>query len=134
MNFLQEWESQHRKNILEELKAAKIEILVENISEIIEETSFMVRSKKYPEKCPYYQQEKTCHPEIKDLSCFLCACPNYESHKLVGGCKINSRKGRFHSHQNLPDGKVWDCSYCNINHHPEEVRKYLIEHIRGFQS
>jgi Zn-finger protein len=134
MNYLEEWEILHRKTILEELNQAKIELIPENISRIIIETSFAVRSKKHSEKCPYYSTGSSCHPEIQELNCFLCACPNYESDKLIGGCKINSKKGKFYEHQSLPEGKIWDCSDCSINHRPSEIRNYLTENIDKLKS
>ena len=129
MNILQKWEKSHRKEILKELKKAGIELTLENIPKIINQTSFKIRKKKYPRKCPDYITNKSCHPEIKDLNCFLCACPNYQSDLLEGGCKINSKKGKYHHHPNLPKGKVWDCSNCSINHTPKEVEKYLRKNI-----
>jgi len=125
MNLLQKWEAEHKKRILQELKQSNIKLTLENIPKIIHETSFKIRSKKYPDACPYYQSEHSCHPEIKDLNCFLCACPQYDSSKLEGGCKINSKKGKYHKHQNLPKGKIWDCSDCNTYHTPISVKKYL---------
>ncbi|HRZ85278.1 MAG TPA: cysteine-rich small domain-containing protein [Candidatus Paceibacterota bacterium] len=125
MNFLKDWENYYRKSILEELKEAGVDFSSENISKILEEISFRVRSKKYSDKCPYYSQGVSCHPEVDDLNCFLCACPNYESSNLVGGCKINSIQGKFTFHPNLPEGKVWDCSDCSVNHSSDEVRRYL---------
>ena len=131
LNLLQKWEIKHKEKIQKELKKENIELTIENIPKIIEQTSFKIRSKKYPYECPYYQTKKSCHPEIKDLNCFLCACPNYESSKLEGACKIQSKKGKFVYHQNLPKGKVWDCSDCTINHSQKEVEKYLRNLIKS---
>jgi len=125
MNLLQSWEISHQNQILEELEKAGIKFSLENISQIIHKTSYNVRSKKHPNKCPYYKTKSPCHPEIKDLNCFLCACPNYESEKLEGGCKINSKFGKIAYHKNLPKGSVWDCSSCTINHTPKEIKGYL---------
>lgn len=134
INLLQQWENEHRKDILDSLKKAGIDLTLENIPEIIEETSFKTRSEKYPEKCPYYQLGYSCHRVVSDLNCFLCACPNYESGCLEGGCKINSPKGKFHVHPNLPMGRVWDCSACAVNHSPDEIKRYLIEHISDLKE
>ena len=89
--------------------------------------SFKNRSKRDPSQCPYYQKEppQPCH-DIEDLNCFLCACPNYNSNILKGGCNINSKKGGYN---NLPEGKVWDCSNCKINHTPKEVEEYLLKNL-----
>ena len=126
LNLLQQWEQEHRKKILEELRQAGIDFCEENIPRIIEETSFRVRSKKHPNECPYYLKTppSPCH-NIKDLNCFLCACPEYISERLSGGCRLNSRLGKFTYHQNLPEGKVWDCSECKNNHSPASIKRYL---------
>jgi Zn-finger protein len=129
MNFLQEWEKGHYKKIFRELKEAGILPNIKNLDLIIKETSFETRSKKYPKECPYYIIGTSCHPEVKDLNCFLCACPNYESYKEEGGCKIDSKKGKWHYHKNLPKGKVLDCSGCNIYHSKKEVEAYLRDNL-----
>ena len=129
LNLSQRWEIEHRRKILTELAEANIPLTEENIPRIIKQTSFKIRSQNYPEECPFYSQEQSCHPEIKDLNCFLCACPNYISERLEGGCKINSKFGRIHKHENLPAGKIWDCSSCTINHSPKEIKNYLEANI-----
>ena len=129
MNILEKWEKYHFKNILKELKKENIELIPKNISKIINQTSFEVRSKKYPNKCPYYKLKTPCHPEVKNLNCFLCACPNYDSSTPEGGCDINSKDGKYAYHKNLPMGRVWDCSDCSINHSPNEVKNYLTKNL-----
>jgi len=119
MNALQEWKINHFKKIAKELKVAGIELKVENITKIIEKTSFKIRGQKYPDECPYYLQEKPCHPEIEDLNCLLCACPQYDSENSKGGCKINSKDG-FLYHE-----RIWDCSNCSAYHKPEVVARFL---------
>ena len=131
MNLLEKWEENFKNQILNEIKKERIKLTLKNIPKIIKQTSFEVRSKKYPNKCPYYSTNKSCHPEIKDLSCFLCSCPNYDSKKLEGSCKINSKNGKFTYHSNLPKGKVWDCSDCTINHSEKEVKRYLEKIIKS---
>ena len=130
-NTLEIWEKNHFIEIINELKFEKIEISYENIPKIIEAMSFDKRSKRNPEKCPYYKQNPPthCHP-IKDLNCLLCACPNYNSKILEGGCYINSKGGKYVYHKNLPAGRVWDCSDCQVNHSKKEVEKYLIENLK----
>ncbi len=133
LNYMQLWERNHFKKIIRELKEKNIELIVENIPLIIHETSFKVRRKKFRYKdlneCPYYNSEdsntSSCHPEIKDLNCLLCPCPNYDSTRLEGGCKINSKHGKWYYHVNLPLKKIWDCSDCHINHSPIEIENWL---------
>jgi len=134
LNLLQKWEKLYLKDVLQDIKSAGIELILENIPLIIKETSFQTRKKKYPDKCPYYQTNKSCHPEISELNCFLCACPNYISEKTEGGCKINSKKGKWHFHKNLPKGRIWDCSDCQINHSPQEVKGYLEKNLKKLKK
>ena len=129
-NILKTWAEDHFKEVLTELKSEGIELKKENIPRIIEHMSFKKRSKRNPNKCPYYQKQppKPCY-NLKDLNCLLCACPNYNSDILEGGCKINSKKGKWAYHNNLPKGKVWDCSKCEINNTPKEVEEYLLKNL-----
>ena len=126
-NKLQEWEKSFRKGILKEIKSSGILFTKENLDLIVNESSFKVRTKKAPtfDNCPYVSQGKPCHSNIKNLNCFLCACPNYDSSKLDGGCNVGSKDGKFVFHDALPLGRIWDCSECSINHSPEEVRNYI---------
>lgn len=133
LNELEKWKEKHWKNVLNELKEASIELIEENIPKIIKETSFENRSKKYKNKCPYYKLEYSCHQEIKNLNCMLCACPEYNSDSDVGGCNINSGNGRWTYHEKLPKGKVWDCSYCNKFHSPKEVEEFLKQKLNELQ-
>jgi Zn-finger protein len=134
MNILKKWETEYRLNMIQDLVNENIEIARENIPKIIRESSYESRKKKYPNKCPYYSKETSCHPEIKDLNCFLCPCPNYDSNTDIGGCKIDSKFGEYHKHPNLPKGFVWDCSNCGINHSKEEVEIYLNKNLDNLLS
>jgi Zn-finger protein len=127
-NLLEIWQSMHFKKIAGELRAAGIKIDEPHIPEIIRQTSFDVRSKKYLDECPYYQPQEPCH-DIKDLNCLLCACPNYVFDRLEGGCKLEGNKGCWQYHSNLPMGKVWDCSNCAVGHTPEETKAWLKNNI-----
>ena len=125
--MLKEWEVRFRRGILREIKSAGIEFTRENIELIVQESGFQSRAKKVPtfDNCPYLMMNQPCHPEIQDLNCFLCPCPNYESDRLEGGCKVDSKRGKFTFHESLPAGKVWDCSDCNVSHSSKEVKEYL---------
>jgi len=129
-NILQVWEDKHFVEIVHELRLEKIDISYENILKIIEAMSFERRARRNPEKCPYYQGPslQSCH-NIKDLNCLLCACPNYNSKELEGGCRINSKYGKWTYHPNLPAGRVFDCSDCKINHSKREIEKYLTKNL-----
>jgi Zn-finger protein len=127
-NLLQNWERIHFQKIANELNSAGIKISPDNIGSIIEHTSFEKRSKRDKSECPYYELEKPCH-DIEDLNCLLCACPNYESDTLKGGCRINSSYGKITEHENLPEGQVWDCSNCSIGHDKDFVKSWLEQNI-----
>jgi Zn-finger protein len=130
-NHLETWAETHLIDIVKELKIAGIELKVGNIHSIIKETSFAVRSQKYPDKCPYYQENppKHCHPELRDLNCLLCACPDYENTKTKGGCKLDLPLGKWYYHQALAKKKIWDCTDCPIPHIPKYVEDYLRKNI-----
>ena len=132
-NYLQEWEISHRRGILKEIKDAGIEFILEKLEEIVREASFASRTGKFPtfDYCPYIKKKEPCHPNVEDLNCFLCACPNYDSEKDDGGCNINSKNGKIQYHESLPLGKVWDCSDCQVNHTPGEVKRYI---TRNFEE
>ena len=83
VTLLQKWEKEHFRKILREIKSAGIDFSLENIDEIIKQTSFEVRSLEHPEECPYYSRATKCH-DLDDLNCFLCTCPNYNSDSLEG--------------------------------------------------
>ena len=138
LNVLQEWEQAHFIKILAELEAAEIELTVENIPEMIVHTSFVVRSKRVPDDCPYYPTGESCHLQVKDLSCFLCACPEYDSTTEIGGCRSNggrgSPRGKWAYHKNLPKGKVWDCSDCSNYHSTKQVASFLKDHMGSLKS
>lgn len=122
--ILRDWEEQHWKNIILELRGAGIGLTEENIPRIVEETTFRVRSKKHPERCPeLYKEQTPCHPEIEDMSCLVCACPNYLLDRDGGGCKRNSPHGFYRK------GEVWECSNCNYGHTPKYVEFFLQQNL-----
>ena len=147
MNYLEKWADTHIKRVLTELKQENISLTLQNIPQIIEATSFRRRSVREPEECPCYENGKPCHPEVKDLNCFLCACPDYlqipqglsgqdlesqrildslnQNQKLQGGCEINCELGKWYKNHNLQKGKIWDCSDCAVPHFPSYVQDYL---------
>jgi hypothetical protein len=131
-NHLELWQDFHIREILKEIKQAGIELIPEKIPQIIEETSYRVRSKKHPEKCPYYNDDpktkekaRPCHDLVFDLNCFLCACPEYQNQKSEGGCNLDCKLGKWFEHKDLPLGKIWDCTECCVPHFPTYVEDYL---------
>ncbi len=125
-NLLQQWEESHFRKMFWELRELGIEPTLENIPRIVETMSFTERSIRMYGKneCPYYDLGRPCHT-LPGLNCFWCACPEYMSESLEGGCRMRSPLGKWVVHKNLPAGKVWDCSKCIYGHDPEFVRQYL---------
>ena len=134
LNKSQIWEKEQLEKRLRELKKAGIELTLSNIPIIIKKMSYRVRSQEQPDDCICYQQNTPCHPQVKDLNCLVCACPNYESEKLEGGCKINSKKGKITFHENLPLGRIWDCSDCPAYHTPKAVEIYLRKNMEKLRE
>ncbi|MDD5193272.1 MAG: cysteine-rich small domain-containing protein [Candidatus Nanoarchaeia archaeon] len=135
MNPLENFESYHIRKILQELKTIGIDIMGENIPRIIEETSFDRRSQNHPDECPYYKTGKPCVSDVLDFNCFLCACPEFDSKKDEGGCRINHPLGKWHyPYLHSASGRVWDCSDCSIPHFPVYVEQYLIQNLEKLKK
>lgn len=132
--ILKRWEEQHWAYVFEELSKAKIGFTKENIPRIIEHMSFKTRSKRNPDRCTLYLKGISCHPEIKELNCLLCACPHYDTSKEEGGCKVNNSRGKFYTSQKNPAIKVWDCSNCIAYHSPESVELFLEKNIEQLKK
>jgi hypothetical protein len=130
---------QHLKKILKELKQKQIPLSLENISEILRATSFKTRSIEHKEECPCYDTQQYCHKNIKEGSCFLCGCPNYNidlNSRPVTSCKLNKNykpgkgEGGFYMpFPKSPDKQIWNCDGCNFPHHKEAVENYLKNNI-----
>lgn len=97
--------------------------------EVIAYFDFANMVQKEPDFCPLYKENKKCH-EMKELNCYLCACPNFrfddesntkqEGKKLFSICSINSKDGAQYIgaeaiHQN--------CSGCLVPHHKIYIKK-----------
>lgn len=72
--------------------------------------------------------KEPCH-KMKNLNCFFCYCPWYESNKKEGSCKINNplNKGKWFYRKN--ETKIWDCSECIYPHQEKIVKEFLNEII-----
>lgn len=127
------WEERHWKNVVLELRAAGIPLTIERIPDIVKHMSFAersVRNKNLPWTdgeggCSCYIEGRQCHPEVEDLNCLLCACPNYDTSSPEGSCKGSISKGNVYYNEKIPGGKVWDCSSCNFGHDPKYVARWL---------
>ena len=117
MTYL-EWIGEHskkHKKIIEKLThlndAKKVEyFLYENM--IKNESTF----------CLLYKENKKCH-EMKDLNCYLCACPEFRlqaKSKIKSYCSINSK---FGTTCKVHDDIHQDCSGCLIPHKKQYILK-----------
>ena len=95
--------------------------------EIIEYFCYENMAKEEIDFCPLYKDGTKCH-EMKELNCYLCACPNfrfddegideYNGHKILSKCEINNGSTIAHS------GKIHhDCSSCIVPHHKSFIKK-----------
>jgi len=94
------------------------------IENIIDEFDFDTRKISHPDVCSCYKSGNPCH-NMPELNCFLCYCPEYDTNKPEGGCKLNSQDGKWLFSKKLPASKIWDCSGCLHPHKKETVRAYL---------
>ncbi len=93
----------------------------QHINKIIKEFDFENQKLKNSNECICFKENKKCH-DISEMNCFFCYCPEYDNSKIEGGCKINSKNGKWF----FADGKkIWDCGDCEYPHKEEIVRKYL---------
>ena len=99
---------------------------IELITKIIDENRLVNKREKDPDSCPCYNGTK-CHNHASDyeMICLLCVCPEYRKDLVEGGCKIHNPNGKWFYHRDLPEGKIWDCSDCELPHTEEYVRNYL---------
>jgi len=131
LNASQKWEVQKWRDRFRELKAAGLELKLENVHAIVKFMSFAERSKREPvseDDRICYQSEKQCH-NIPNLNCFVCACPNYESEDEVGGCRLASSKGKYIKTTITSDRMIWDCSDCGYGHSPNYVELFLTSNL-----
>ena len=135
-NDLQQWEIDFRKQVFKELDDLHIELIEENIPRIVEAFSYRIRkerNKDIPEKqpgwCPCYTGQP-CHPQVPDLNCLLCTCPNYDSSTINGKCRAGSKQGQYIPDSNRPPkNTIWDCSGCTRYHSPGEVTLWLTRNL-----
>jgi len=86
---------------------------------------------KEPDFCPLYAENKKCH-EMKELNCYLCACPNFRFHDkgfsqeaektLYSYCDIDSKDG---DQFKTEDAIHQNCAGCTVPHHESYVRKHF---------
>jgi Zn-finger protein len=130
---MKRWASQRDMQIRQVLADSGLVLKEENIGRILQATSFdmLTWDARYKSHCTFYGTSRSCHPDMRNLSCFLCACPHYdhdfiENNKdktLVGRCRINE-KGKYHVSERIPVG-VWDCSHCTLTHEEGYVKQWI---------
>ena len=99
--------------------------------ELIEYFRFDNMVKNEPKFCPLYAKNQKCH-NIKELNCYLCACPNFRFNdngfKKIGAktlfsiCSIDSKDGvqyisKEAIHQN--------CAGCFVPHSEIYIKKHF---------
>jgi len=100
-------------------------------AEVIAYFRFENMVKQEPTFCPLYKEHKKCH-DIKELNCYLCACPNFrfndkgldkiEEKQLKSYCSIDSKDGAIFENE---DSIHQDCTACTIPHHEAYISKYF---------
>ncbi len=110
---------------------AKLQKKYYNENAIIKYFDFDNMVKEEPGFCPLYAQNKKCH-ELKQLNCYLCACPNFrfnddgflEENDITqfSFCNIDSKDGKQRHYDNAIHQ---DCSRCCVPHHEDYVKKYF---------
>ena len=103
-------------------------LIEQRIKALLGEFDFEIRKEKFPNECPCYKENKSCHDiSGEKLNCFLCYCPEYNIDSGIGGCKLGNPnwKGKWFYHEALPEGKIWDCCGCNYPHDKKIAEKYL---------
>lgn len=101
-----------------ESHAIKHKKLLEKLShlsddELIEYFDFDNMVQNEPDFCPLYETNTKCH-DIKQLNCYLCACPHFRLENTKSFCAIDAKDGGEFI---APDGFIHqDCSKCSIPH------------------
>lgn len=114
----EEWIKQHEKKHNAIMK--KLTHL--SIDEIIDYFDYDSMVKNEPDFCPLYKLNTKCHP-MKNLNCYICACPFFQIEQHQSVCKIDSPKGS--QIQGSDNFLHQDCSNCSVPHH----KKFIKEHF-----
>ena len=102
--------------------------------EIIEYFKFENMQKNEPDFCPLYAKNIKCH-EIKQLNCYLCACPNFRfddnAPKIKSYCSIDFKDGK----QIESNGFIHqDCSNCTIPHKQKYIKQNFSKDWKDIMS
>ena len=128
MNYI-DWVSEHskkHKKIVDKL--LKNNYTKEQIVDYFEFENMVDKEKNF---CLLYAENKKCH-DMKNLNCYLCACPNFRFNdsgfKKVDEkieysfCSIDSKDGAIGIYG---DAIHQDCSSCQVPHH----KTYILKHF-----
>jgi Zn-finger protein len=118
MMSYEQWIKEHSKKHKSIMK--KLESFTED--EIIDYFDFDNMVENEPDFCLLYKENKKCH-DIKELNCYLCACPSFRLHKNKSTCDINSRHAKFI--KDKYDFVHLDCTKCSIPHKKSYVKKHF---------
>ncbi len=122
----QDWMRKH--NIKHKKIIGKLSSL--NNDEVIEYFRYENMQKNEPNFCPLYAKNIKCH-DMKELNCYLCACPNFrfkdevgfkeiDGKKMMSFCSIDSKNGSTCKGENAIHQ---DCSNCEIPHNKKYIKK-----------
>lgn len=98
--------------------------------EIIKYFRFDNMVENEPDFCELYQTNTKCH-DMKELNCYLCACPNFrftmnpertEGKLIHSHCSIDSKDGAVFEHE---DNIHQDCSGCLVPHNETYIAKHF---------
>lgn len=87
--------------------------------QIIDYFDYDNMKEKETDFCVLYGKNQKCH-DMKDLNCYLCACPNFRVTTSRSFCNINSKDG---SSIVRPEFTHQDCSNCTVPHQKSFVEK-----------
>lgn len=118
--------SKKHKKIVEKLVAKNC-----TKEQIVEYFKFENMAKNESDFCPLYAENKKCH-DMKNLNCYLCACPNFRFNdngiEKVDGktkysyCSIESKEGKTGIYG---DAIHQDCSNCLVPH----AKSYILKNF-----
>ncbi|MEA2110433.1 MAG: hypothetical protein U9P71_00135 [Campylobacterota bacterium] len=123
------WFHEHAKKHADIIKKLRLKEFTQ--AQIIDYFDFNNMVEHEKSFCQLYTQNRKCH-EIKELNCYLCACPNFRFDDSgfstearvtkFSFCNINSNNGKEVKYGNAIHQ---DCSGCTVPHNKEYVTKHF---------
>jgi len=138
----QNWQEAHQRK--RQTLQSSLEARGLSKEEIIDYFSFDNMCEKEPDFCVLFLQKVKCH-NVKELNCYLCACPYFILHEdqpVQSSCGLGSK---FAAHFTVDGNTHCDCTHCSIPHTSKCALKFytqdtpvkdscsFLEHLRSFQ-